>query len=91
MALAFKDTVEGCSIPLALQTASNTARESGGGRTRRLSQLCRGSCDHQGVLIFRGFYPSDWGDTWSQLGELTEGQCLSRLYPRHGLLPRKQG
>lgn len=45
----------------------------------------------RGFSFFRGFYLSDWGDTWSQLGELTEGQCLSRLYPSHGLLPGKQG
>lgn len=35
MALAFKDTVEGCSIPLALQAESNTAREKGGGRKNK--------------------------------------------------------
>lgn len=91
MALAFKDTVEGCSIPLALQAESNTARESREEEQEDCHSSTEAPVTIRGFSFFRGFYLSVWGDTWSQLGELTEGQCLSRLYPGHGLLPGKQG
>lgn len=54
MALAFKDTVEGCSIPLALQAESNTARERGEEEQEDCHSSAEAPVTIRGILIFLG-------------------------------------